>query len=221
MFDSIAPRYDFLNHFLSLGIDKRWRKRLVKRLIKNNPKDVLDVATGTGDLAIAIAKAGVPHVTGVDISEQMLVEGKRKVEQLKLSAKVSMSYGNSEQLGFADQSFDVVSVAFGVRNFEHLEVGLAEMHRVLRSGGQVFVLEFSMPANALVKAFYRFYFFKILPLIGRCVSKSKGAYSYLPHSVDAFPHGDRFLNKLKEVGFVKTYRLPLSFGIAELYIGTK
>ena len=221
MFDSIAGRYDFLNHFFSLGIDKLWRKKLVKRLLKTNPQVVLDVATGTGDQAIAMAKAGVPKVVGVDISEQMLAVGKQKVEAKQLSNKVALIYGDSENLQLEDCSFDAASVSFGVRNFEHLEKGLAEIYRTLRPGGQLFVLEFSMPKNLIIRGLYRFYFFKVMPFIGRLISKDKAAYTYLPNSVDPFPKREEFLKRLQSVGFVKTYRLSLSFGIAELYVGQR
>lgn len=221
MFDSIAGRYDFLNHFLSMGIDRGWRKRLVRLLRQQQPAHVLDVATGTGDLAIAIAKSGVPKVTGIDISAQMLAKGVQKVESRGLASTVNLTYGNSEEIAFPDQTFDAATVAFGVRNFERLSVGLAEMYRVLKPGGHIFVLEFSMPTNLVFRFLYRFYIFKILPLLGRCVSRSKNAYSYLPQSVDEFPKGDYFLKYLREVGFVKTYRIPLTFGIAELYVGER
>lgn len=221
MFDSIAGKYDFLNHFFSLGIDKLWRKKLVKRLVKTNPVDVLDVATGTGDQAIALVKAGVPKVIGVDISEQMLAEGRKKVTSKNFSDKITLVYGDSENLQFPDCSFDAVSVTFGVRNFEHLEKGLSEIYRVLRPGGQAFILEFSMPKNPVVKWLYRAYFFKIMPFIGRLVSKNKEAYTYLPQSVDPFPKRESFLKTLHSLGFISTYRISLSFGIAELYVGQR
>lgn len=221
MFDSIAGKYDFLNHFFSLGIDKLWRRKLVKRLAKLNPIDVLDVATGTGDQAIAIVKAGIPRVTGIDISEQMLAEGRKKVAAKNLTEKITLTYGNCEELQLADGSFDAVSVTFGVRNFEHLEKGLAEMYRVLRPGGQVFILEFSIPKNAIIRGLYRFYFFKVMPFVGRLVSKDKKAYTYLPESVDPFPKRESFLKTLSSLGFVNTYRISLSFGIAELYVGQR
>lgn len=221
MFDSIAGKYDFLNHFFSLGIDKLWRKKLVRRLGEAKPVDVLDVATGTGDQAIAIVKAGIPKVTGVDISEQMLAIGRQKVTAKKLDDKITLTYGDSQNLQFPDSSFDAISVSFGVRNFEHLEKGLGEMYRVLRPGGQLFVLEFSMPKNAVVRGLYRFYFFKVMPLVGRMVSKDKSAYRYLPQSVDPFPKREDFLKTLDSLGFIDTYRIPLSFGIAEIYVGKR
>ena len=221
MFDSIAGKYDFLNHFFSLGIDKLWRRKLVKRLAKNKPVDVLDVATGTGDQAIAIVKAGIPKVIGIDISEQMLAEGRKKVAAKKLTDRITLKYGNCEELQFADSSFDAISVTFGVRNFEHLEKGLAEMYRVLRPGGRLFVLEFSMPKNLIIRWLYRFYFFKVMPFIGRLVSKDKKAYTYLPNSVDPFPKRESFLKSLHSLGFIDTYRISLSFGIAELYVGQR
>ena len=221
MFDSIAGKYDFLNHFFSLGIDKLWRRKLVRRLGKAKPIDVLDVATGTGDQAIAIVKAGIPNVIGVDISEQMLVEGRKKVAAKNLTDKITLAYGNCEELQFPDNSFDAISVSFGARNFENLEKGLAEMYRVLRPGGQVFILDFSMPKNMIVRSLYRFYFFRVMPFVGRLVSKDKTAYTYLPHSVDPFPKRESFLNTLQSLGFVNTYRISLSFGIAELYVGQR
>ncbi len=182
---------------------------------------MLDVATGTGDQAIAIAKAGIPKVMGIDISEQMLAEGRKKVAAKKLTDKITLTYGNCEELQLADSSFDAVSVTFGVRNFEHLEQGLAEIYRVLRPGGQLFVLEFSMPKNPVVRVLYRFYFFKVMPFIGRLISKNKRAYTYLPNSVDPFPKRENFLKSLHSLGFVSTYRISLSFGIAELYVGQR
>lgn len=221
MFDSIAGKYDFLNHFFSLGIDKLWRRKLVKRLAKAKPADVLDVATGTGDQAIAIVKAGIPKVIGVDISEQMLAEGRKKIAAKQLTNKITLTYGNSEELQFTDNSFDAVSVTFGVRNFEHLEKGLSEIYRVLRPGGRVFILEFSMPKNVVIRWLYRFYFFKMMPFIGRLISKDKSAYTYLPKSVDPFPKRESFLKSLHSLGFINTYRVSLSFGIAELYVGQR
>lgn len=220
MFDNIAPRYDFLNHFLSLGIDKLWRKRLVKLLNKGQVTNVLDVATGTGDLAISIAKSGKKQIIGIDISEQMLEIGKKKVAERKMDC-IRLKYGDSENLEFESNQFDAVTVAFGVRNFENLEKGLSEMFRVLETNGRVFILEFSMPENSFIRALYRFYFLKILPFIGRAFSKHSNAYTYLPESVEGFPKNMEMLRIMQKIGFRETHFYPLTFGIAAIYCGKK
>ena len=188
MFNSIAAKYDFLNHFLSLGIDKLWRHRLVKQLAKSNPRQVLDIATGTGDLAIQLAKHHKSvNITGVDISENMLSIGREKILKRKLEGRINLKQANSLSLPFADDEFDAAMVAFGVRNFEDLSKGITEIHRVLKDGGSLYVLEFSMPSRFPMRNLYRFYFRRVLHFVGGIVSGSKSAYTYLPESVFAFP----------------------------------
>ena len=222
MFNNIAGRYDFLNHFLSLGIDKIWRKIAIKEVIANGPKTILDVATGTGDMAIA-ASAAAPdaQITGVDIAAQMLDEGRKKLTGSKLNDKIQLLLGDSEQLPFKENSFDSIMCAYGVRNFEHLEKGLREMQRVLQPGGKLVILEFSQPTGFAVKQLYNFYFSNILPIIGRAMSKHKTAYSYLNESVNAFPDGQRFCDILHTCGFQQAKARPLSFGVTTLYTATK
>lgn len=221
MFNNIARKYDFLNHFLSMGIDKLWRKKAVKLLKPIQPKQLLDIATGTGDFALACLKLNPDKVTGIDISTEMLAVGREKIAKRNLQDKIELFEGDSEDIHFDDNSFDAITVAFGVRNFENLEKGLKEMNRVVRPGGKVVVLEFSKPEKFPVKQFYNFYFFKILPFWGRMVSKDSSAYTYLPESVGAFPDGERFLKIYRSCGFVDTEQIKVSFGIASIYVGTK
>ncbi|PKQ60691.1 bifunctional demethylmenaquinone methyltransferase/2-methoxy-6-polyprenyl-1,4-benzoquinol methylase [Labilibaculum filiforme] len=221
MFNNIARKYDFLNHFLSMGIDKLWRRKAVKLLKSIQPKQLLDIATGTGDFALACLKLNPVKVTGIDISTEMLAVGREKIAKKNLQNKIELFEGDSENIQFADNSFDAITVAFGVRNFENLEKGLREMNRVVRPGGKVVILEFSKPKNFPVKQFYNFYFFNILPLWGKMVSKDSSAYTYLPESVGAFPDGENFLKIYKSCGFTDTEQIKLSFGIASIYIGTK
>ena len=221
MFNNIARKYDFLNHFLSMGIDKLWRKKAVKLLKPLQPKQMLDIATGTGDFALACLKLNPEKVTGIDISTEMLAVGREKIAKKNLQDKIELFEGDSENIQFEDNSFDAITVAFGVRNFENLEKGLKEMNRVVRPGGKVVVLEFSKPEKFPVKQFYNFYFFKILPFWGRMVSKDSSAYTYLPESVGAFPDGENFLKIYRACGFEKTEQIKLSFGIASIYVGTK
>lgn len=221
MFDSISGRYDFLNHFLSLGIDHRWRKKAIDELRNLKPKHILDMATGTGDLAIAALKLNPEKITGVDLSEGMLSKGREKMKQRKLSDKIEMLKGDSEKILFPDNTFDACTVGFGVRNFEHLEAGLSEMYRVLKPGAKLVVLEFSKPKHFPVKNLYNFYFRAILPMWGRFISKNNNAYTYLPESVRHFPDGPAFLEKLKQSGFKQTTAKTLSFGICSIYTGIK
>lgn len=221
MFNNIARKYDFLNHFLSMGIDKLWRKKAVELLQSLQPKQLLDVATGTGDFALACLKLNPNKVTGIDISTEMLAVGREKIAKKKLQDKIELFEGDSEDIQFDDNSFDAITVAFGVRNFQNLEKGLKEMNRVVRPGGKVVILEFSKPKKFPVKQFYNFYFFKILPLWGKMVSKDSSAYTYLPESVGAFPDDEIFLEIYKSCGFEDTEQVKLSFGIASIYIGTK
>jgi len=221
MFDNIAPKYDFLNHFLSLGIDKLWRKKAVSILSDFRSEILLDVATGTGDFAVAAAKLNPKKIIGFDISEQMLAVGRTKVKRLGLDQIIEFRKGDSEAMPFQTEQFDAITVAFGVRNFENLEGGLQEFFRVLKPDGVVIILEFSKPKYFPMKQFYLFYFFKILPFIGRMISKDSSAYSYLPESVMAFPDDQKFLDVLQKVGFSRTTQKRLTFGIATIYIAQK
>ncbi len=221
MFDSISGNYDFLNHFLSLGIDIRWRKKAVKLLAAGNPKLILDVATGTGDFALETLRLNPDKVIGVDISEGMLEVGRKKMRDRGYDSKIELMSGDSENLPFEDNKFDAVIVAFGVRNFENLEKGLAEMYRVLKPGGRMVVLEFSRPRLFPFKQLYSFYFNFILPKIGKLISRDPAAYTYLPESVQAFPDGDNFTGILNRLGFKDTLCKPLTLGISSLYTGIK
>lgn len=223
MFDSIARRYDLLNHLLSMNIDRRWRTKVVRMICRQAPQSVLDIATGTGDLAIAVARA-LPGaaVTGVDISPEMLRIGRGKVAARFPGREFPMLEGDAERLPFADGSFEAVTCGFGVRNFEDLPKGLCEMHRVLAPGGRVYILEFSMPSRRnILGKLYRFYFRRILPGIGRLISKDARAYAYLPESVGAFPYGERFCELLTEAGFTDPSRTVLMGGIATIYTAGK
>lgn len=222
MFNSIAAKYDFLNHFLSLGIDKLWRQRLVKQLAISNPRQVLDIATGTGDLAIQLAKYHKSvNITGVDISENMLSIGREKILKRKLEGRINLKQANSLSLPFADDEFDAAMVAFGVRNFEDLSKGITEIHRVLKDGGSLYVLEFSMPSRFPMRNLYRFYFRKVLPFVGGIVSGSKSAYTYLPESVFAFPEKEKFVEIMANAGFKNCSYKRLTFGVASIYVGSK
>jgi demethylmenaquinone methyltransferase / 2-methoxy-6-polyprenyl-1,4-benzoquinol methylase len=221
MFDRIAGRYDFLNHLLSMGIDKGWRKKAINTLREINPKKILDVATGTGDLAIAALTLQPDHITGVDISEGMMEIGRKKLKDKNLDGKITLQYGDSEALPFETGTFDAITCAYGVRNFEHLEKGLEQMSRVLRTGGRIAILEFSRPKKFPVKQLYHFYFRYILPTLGKTVSKDATAYTYLPESVAAFPEGNKFCSILEQCGFEEVKARPLTFGITTLYTGKK
>ena len=217
MFDHIASRYDFLNHFLSMGVDKSWRKKAVATLKEYRPLKILDVATGTGDFAIETATIMPREIVGFDLSEQMLRVGEEKVKRLQLDHLIRFQKGDSENMPFAGESFDAITVAFGVRNFGNLEKGLQEFIRVLKPGGVAVILEFSRPRTFPFRQLYMFYFKHILPLIGGVVSKDASAYSYLPESVMAFPDGQDFLNILKRTGFTRTRQRRLTMGIATIY----
>lgn len=221
MFDNISGKYDFLNHFLSLGIDIYWRKRAIKLLKKQQPAMILDVATGTGDLAIAALKANPAKVVGVDISNGMLDVGKKKLKKKNLESRIELLYGDSEHLPFEDNSFDAVMVAFGVRNFENLSKGLTDMIRVLKPGGQVYILEFSTPTIFPFKQIYDLYFRYILPVLGKRISKDSSAYTYLPESVKAFPDGEKFTTLLNSIGYKTPVCTPLTLGICSLYTAEK
>lgn len=217
MFDHISPRYDFLNHFLSMGIDIRWRKKAISMLKKYQPKTILDVATGTGDFAIEAMSLQPESITGIDLSEGMLQKGRKKIADKKLENTIQLLKGDSEALPFPDNHFDAVTVAFGVRNFENLNKGLNEINRVLKPGGILIVLEFSKPTVFPVKQLYGFYFKYLLPLMGKVISSDNSAYTYLPESVKAFPDGKTFVNILNECGFNNGTFHSLSFGIATIY----
>jgi demethylmenaquinone methyltransferase/2-methoxy-6-polyprenyl-1,4-benzoquinol methylase len=218
MFDAISPKYDLLNRLFSLGIDQGWRRKVI-RLVKQEPVDkLLDVATGTADLAILAARTGAARqVVGVDISEGMLGHGREKVKHRHLAERVALQRADSAALPFADAAFDAVTVAFGARNFEDLEKGLREMLRVLRPGGRLFVLEFSKPRKAPMKQAFRFYFHRVMPAVGRAVSRDSSAYSYLPQSVEAFPEGPDFVRIVEACGGREAMATPLTGGIATLY----
>lgn len=221
MFDNISHKYDFLNHFLSLGIDKLWRKKAVKILSQDNPKVILDVATGTGDFALESMKLNPEKIYGIDISRGMLAKGQEKVKKAGLEHVITLDYGDSENIPFDDAYFDGLTVAFGVRNFENLEQGLKEMKRVLKPGAKAIILEFSKPKSFPFKQIYNFYFQTILPKLGNSISSDSSAYTYLPESVQAFPEGKAFESVLNKVGyqFKETHRL--FFGIASIYVVEK
>jgi demethylmenaquinone methyltransferase/2-methoxy-6-polyprenyl-1,4-benzoquinol methylase len=220
MFDAIARRYDLLNRVLSAGIDQYWRKAAVSML--GEGKDlgrVLDLATGTADLAFAACRAGASHVTGIDISSEMLEVGRRKIRDAGLEDRVDLVQGDAQNLSFDDGRFDAAMVAFGVRNFENVVSGLAEIRRVLRPGGRLVVLEFSTPRRFPIKQAYSFYSARVLPRIGAAISGDAGAYRYLPDSVREFPDGEDFLALLSQAGFTDLAERRMTFGIASLYLG--
>lgn len=221
MFDNISGNYDFLNHFLSLGIDIRWRKKAIKLLREDQPKLILDIATGTGDFAIEALALNPDKVIGVDISEGMLQVGREKMKKKGLDDRIDLRSGDSEGLPFEDNKFDAVIVSFGVRNFENLDKGLADMFRVLRPGGKAVILEFSRPRVFPFRQIYNFYFKAILPRIGKLISKDRAAYTYLPESVEAFPDGNDFLAHMRHVGFNDTKCKSLTFGVSSIYTGVK
>ena len=222
MFNNISGTYDFLNHFLSLGIDIIWRKKAIKELLASKPSKILDVATGTGDFAFEAIKILKPaQVIGVDISEGMLAIANQKIEKRNMQDIFEVRLGDSERLSFTDGFFDAVTVAFGVRNFENLELGLTDMLRVLKPGGKVVILEFSKPKVFPVKQLYSFYFKYITPSIGKLFSKDNSAYTYLPESVASFPDGESFSALMQKVGFKHTKIRSLTFGICSIYTGIK
>tara|TARA_R110001592_G_scaffold363389_1_gene686888 strand:+ start:8801 stop:9538 length:738 start_codon:yes stop_codon:yes gene_type:complete len=221
MFNNISKNYDLLNHVLSMGIDIIWRKKAIKMLKDDQPKLILDIATGTGDFAIEALALKPDKIIGVDISEGMLNVGRKKMKEKKLDHLIDLQMGDSEKLLFEENKFDAVIVSFGVRNFENLEKGLADMYRVLKPGGKTVILEFSTPKKFPMKQAYSFYFKYILPQIGKVISKDNSAYTYLPESVKAFPDGNDFINILERVGFKNTQCKTLTFGISSIYIGIK
>ncbi len=221
MFDTISGKYDGLNRVISFGIDVKWRKKVVAIVGKNKPKSILDIATGTGDLAINMVKTGAEEITGLDISPGMLAVGRKKIEAKKLDDTVKMVVGDSENLPFEDNSFDAITVAFGVRNFENLEKGLSEIYRVLKKDGTFVVLETSNPTKPPYKQGYKFYTRFILPTIGKLFSKDRSAYTYLSESAAVFPHGEAFNNILKKIGFINVENKPQTFGVASIYVANK
>lgn len=221
MFNNISAKYDFLNHFLSLGIDKLWRKKAIKMLKELKPKRILDIATGTGDFAIESLSLKPTEVVGIDISEGMLSKGREKMVQRKVDHIISMRLGDSENLPFEDHYFDALTVGFGVRNFENLEKGLSEMLRVVRPDGKLLILEFSKPKKIPIKQAFGFYSKRLIPFIGKMVSKDKRAYAYLPESVEAFPEGKNFESILEKLGYKDVKSTLISGGIATIYSGIK
>ncbi len=221
MFDAISTNYDGLNRVISFGIDIKWRKRVVAILKTKKPVNILDIATGTGDLAINLVETGAEKIIGLDISSGMLEVGKNKVANKNLGNIIEMVVGDSEDLPFQEDSFDAVTVAFGVRNFETLSKGLEEIYRVLKPSGTFVVLETSVPTKTPYKRGYRLYTKYILPAIGKIFSKDRSAYAYLSESAAVFPHGEDFNNILRKIGFIDVADKPQTFGVASIYIATK
>ena len=219
MFDAVAPRYDFLNRLLSGGIDRNWRKAAVNMLAPHEPARILDIATGTADLAIEAKRLNPDKIVGVDIAEEMLKLGRQKLQKMGLSDLITLQTGDAEKLPFSDSQFDGAMVAFGVRNFENLQLGLQEIRRVLRPGGALVVLEFSRPTAFPIKQGYNLYSKVIMPNIGKLFSKANGAYKYLPDSIAAFPDGEDFLTELRGAGYDQVEQKRLTFGVASLYKG--
>ncbi len=222
MFNKIAFRYDFLNHFLSGGIDRSWRKKAIRELIGLSPENILDVATGTADMPLMLIKILRPDsIKGIDISEGMLAIGREKIRKSGLDNAINLQQGDAESISFPDNTFDAVTVAFGVRNFQHLEMGLLEMLRVMKPGGKLVILEFSKPGKGWFLPFYTFYLKLIAPRIGKAISGNAAAYRYLNDSVNAFPEGEDFLKILEHTGYRDSFRKKLSQGICTIYCGTK
>lgn len=237
LFDNIAPEYDYLNHLLSLEIDKTWRRKAVNEIVDTDaPQRILDVACGTADLTIATARKSLmkladnsaphTHITGIDLSEKMLEIGRKKVTEAGFaneedSVTINLIKGDCEELPFADSTFDRISSAFGVRNFEHLEKGLKEMHRTLKQNGKLIILELSIPTNPIIRWFYKLYFLKILPLIGGRISGNRKAYKYLPASVQNFPQYDTFCKMLHNAGFRTVRHQAFTFGICRMFVAVK
>lgn len=221
MFNNISKRYDFLNHFLSLGIDKLWRRKAINQLKEIEPKRILDIATGTGDFAIAALKLNPEEVIGVDISQGMLDMGIQKMKKRGYDTTIKMLLGDSEKLPFEDESFDALTVGFGVRNYENLEQGLSDMLRILKPGGKAVILEFSKPKKFPIKQFFGFYSKRMIPFLGKIISKDKRAYAYLPESVEAFPEGQAFMDIMTKTGYNRVNSILVSGGIATIYSGIK
>lgn len=221
MFDTISGNYDGLNRVISFGIDVKWRKKVLKMVSAKNPQSVLDIATGTGDLAILMSQTGATEIIGLDLSAGMLEVGRNKIVERNLSDKIQMVQGDSENLPFEDNRFDAITVAFGVRNFETLEKGLAEILRVLKPGGIFVILETSVPTKFPFKTGYAFYTKLILPAIGRLFSKDRSAYAYLSESASVFPYGEKLNNILRQVGFIDVKHAPQTMGVATIYSASK
>ena len=221
MFDTISKNYDGLNRVISLGIDVKWRNKVVEIVAGTNPEKILDIATGTGDLAMNLNRTGAKQIIGLDISPGMLAVGKEKVTEKKLDQTIEMVLGDSENLPFEDNTFDAITVAFGVRNFENLEKGLTEINRVLKPGGTFVVLETSVPTKFPFKQGYQLYSRYILPTIGKLFSKDKVAYKYLSESAAVFPFGEAFNNILKKTGFIRVENKPQTLGVATIYVASK
>ena len=221
MFDGISKSYDLLNRIITLGVDIIWRKRVVKLIEKVDHESILDIATGTGDLVLALSKLETEKIIGLDISPGMLEIGKEKVLARKLGDRIGMQLGDSEALHFEDNSFAAVTVAFGVRNFENLDKGLSEIFRILKSNGTLVVLETAVPKNFILNRFYMFYTQNIMPFVGKLFSKDKSAYTYLSKSASKFPYGAAFNNILNKIGFINSKALPQTFGVATIYTATK
>jgi len=221
MFDTISGNYDGLNRVISFGIDVKWRKKVLKLVAAKNPQTILDIATGTGDLAILMAQTNAEEIIGADISEGMMEVGRKKVTEKALDSRIKLVYGDSENLPFKDAYFDAITVAFGIRNFETLEKGLAEILRVLKPGGIFVILETSVPTKFPYKQGYTFYSKYMLPLIGRLFSKDRSAYAYLSESASVFPHGEMLNNILRKIGFIEVKHLPQTMGVATIYSASK
>ena len=221
MFDAISGNYDNLNRVISFGIDVKWRKKVLKMIAAKNPNTILDIATGTGDLAILMTKTKAEKIIGLDISDGMLEVGRQKIMAQNLSNRIEMVLGDSEKMPYQDNTFDAITVAFGVRNFEHLEIGLAEILRVLKPNGIFVILETSVPVKFPFKQGYNFYSKKILPLIGKMFSKDNAAYGYLSESASIFPFGEALNNILRKVGFIDVLAMPQTFGVATIYSASK
>ena len=221
MFDAISGNYDNLNRVISFGIDVKWRKKVLKMIAAKNPNTILDIATGTGDLAILMTKTKAEKIIGLDISDGMLEVGRQKILAQNLSNRIEMVLGDSEKMPYQDNTFDAITVAFGVRNFEHLEIGLAEILRVLKPNGIFVILETSVPVKFPFKQGYNFYSKKILPLIGKMFSKDNAAYGYLSESASIFPFGEALNNILRKVGFIDVLAMPQTFGVATIYSASK
>ena len=222
MFDSIAPAYDFMNRAMTFGIDKLWRAKAVRMIKAHTPSTILDVATGTGDLAIKLARSlSINKITGIDLSEGMIEIGRRKVTEANLDNVISFTTGDCLNLPFDDNSFDCVTVAYGVRNFEHLDKGYQQMHRVLNNGGMLCVIELSTPTSKIIKPLYNFYTHHIIPFVGRLISKDVRAYSYLPESIAAVPQGNDMLQLMKNAGFKDCKFHSMTFGTCTIYTAIK
>jgi len=221
MFDNISGNYDSLNRVISLGVDQSWRKKVIKKVVNHKPHTVLDVATGTGDLVIALGKSSAKELIGLDISKGMLTTGEKKIKEKNLQSRIKMQQADAESIPYEDDYFDAITVAFGVRNFENLEKGLNEMNRVLKPGGLVVILETAVPTKFPFKQFYKLYSNNILPLIGKIFSKDKSAYRYLSESASVFPYGAEFNNILKKSGFKQVKNESQTFGVASIYTATK